>query len=661
MLSVTDAQIEVASLVLASRLTRPSTMDINIINPFRITPQTCILEQLTGRFIGCFETRNKGDVCFYLVARHYPDSQIRFLFVYYMNQDHKEIQQWDIDMLKPYLRNIDSEVNPLQIGIINVKCSDDPWTHLSVLIEVIDFTIGYKMINNFQKLRYIDTDTRNLTVGPNKNCSLDHCEGVSGISIENFSDWARNNDIIFKVVGYPREKFSGDATLVRINEHLVSILVDHASNTVNHLLTHRNQYSDLESYAKIVAWINQSLGNTQLRHICTRIIPNTYIRCDDRLVWEAWRLSHAFRPHVFSIIKYNELLYLAGQPVDFWEDYVHRKYIGPREYSFIELKTPADSDDNNIGQSASQMSIMFRSDGRHTCEVCDYDSQSTQVMEQHVWQQEWNVWLDVSKERRSIRDSLIPPVHRIRPHSDFTQTYLKYMICYKEALETACTIWNRYAPTVLNYQPLTILDRSVPLQRGARFIIIALQNPNELHDFLIIADKIQKRWVLISPDNLEHRNKDHFEVSRSTIRMFDELSNYTYEAIPITSSFHREYPRVHLLMSLYVVSRLFRYSLELPKKIIYGESEFRKYASNICAELQIMNAQYNIDNNLVDESGRLLEGAYESLPSPLNYQLSVVPKDQCMYCKKRGFGNLGSHMSMRHGQKAQFANRKRLE
>lgn len=254
------------------------------------------------------------------------------------------------------------------------------------------------------------------------------------------------------------------------------------------------------------------------------------------------------------------------------------------------------------------------------------------------------VWLDVSKNRRAIRDSIIPPVHIIKPYMDLTQSYLKYLPCYKEALELAGEIWNRYAPTVVFFQPLITSDRDVPGRRGARFLIYAMENPNEGEDIIIVADRVFKKWILISASNREYRDSDYFDFSWSTVRDFRELHGFEGEAILITSSFHTRYPRVHLLMSLYVISRLFRYGTELPKKIIYGEWELCKYASNICAELQIVNAQHNIDNYLVDASGALLD-----LPSSLGYELSVVPKDQCMFCKKRAFNNLGRHLSMQHG------------
>lgn len=82
---------------------------------------------------------------------------------------------------------------------------------------------------------------------------------------------------------------------------------------------------------------------------------------------------------------------------------------------------------------------------------------------------------------------------------------------------------------------------------------------------------------------------------------------------------------------------------------MYGEWEFRGYANNICTELQLVNAMHNISRGLIDEDGYLKVGAYESLSSPLSAVAAVVPKDQCMFCRKRGFNNLGRHMSMKHG------------
>lgn len=341
-------------------------------------------------------------------------------------------------------------------------------------------------------------------------------------------------------------------------------------------------------------------------------------------------------------------------------DYLSRGYLREEVESF-RFHAPETRSKTVSAPKSSQTRLRLNKDGRFDNLDDDYDSQRTTIVAVNVWKTDLEILNDVSRERRSIKDSIIPPIHDMFPHSDYTQSYIKHFPTYKEALKLIVLIWNRYAPTVLFYDPLIAEDRMVQNRKGMRFLVYALESIFDGEDFLVIADQVKRKWIVISPSNRAVTDKFHYEVFERSLRSFDELQGFTGEAILMTSSFHAQYTRLHLAMSLYVISRLFKYSVDLPQKVIYGEWELRRYAHNICAELQFINTQYNIDNNLVDDNGFLKEGAKESLPSPLVYEVSVVPKDQCMFCKKRYFNNLGKHLSMKHGQKAQFANRKRQE
>lgn len=656
MLSVNISHLEFASLILRSRLTRPLTIDVNILSPAIVNPQ-CDFFNLFGRLIGCFGLRSDTDVCFYLAMRYDPESKyIRCIYVFYMNHNYDRIQQSEVDVLKQYIPYIDEGEDRIKVGIINIKSSAHPSTHLSVLIEVIDHFIGQDLIN-FEKVRYIDTDTRNLAIGPTRNCNLQHCDGFpSQENIERFEDAAKYHDLSFGYRDSECKRSQVDVIMFRTNGHLIDIIVNKDNGCVNHLLLHRNQYLDENHYASVKNLINEWSEDNSLAHCCTRILPERFIRCDSDEALTALKLALTFRPHVLSIIRNNELQFLMGNDADHLSRGWLREEVG--SFRFYKPATGSDSDNRAIG---SQTRLRLNKNGRFE-DVDDYlDSQRTIIVAANVWKNDLEILNDVSRERRRIKDSIVPPVHNMFPHSDYTQSYIKHFPTYKEALELIVEIWNRYAPTALFFDPTIAEDRRIRHRAGKRFLVYALQNINEGEDFLLVADQVERRWIMMSASNREARDRLHYEVSECSIRQFNELKGFTGEAILITSSFHAQYTKLHLVMSLYVISRLFKYSVELPKKVIYGEWELRKYAHNICAELQLVNAQYNIDNNLVDECGFLKEGAKESLPSPLAYEVSVVPKDQCMFCKKRYFNNLGKHLSMKHGQKAQYANRKRLE
>lgn len=287
----------------------------------------------------------------------------------------------------------------------------------------------------------------------------------------------------------------------------------------------------------------------------------------------------------------------------------------------------------------------------------EFDSQMTEILEPRDIYPEISFWREVSKKRQRIRDSIVPPIHYIEPLSDFTQSYLKFLPCFTEAVRFMAKIWNTYATTIV------LFDNDRVDSVDVRFIIYCNKTVRNT-DYMLIVDRSSCECIYIEPDNILHRDASVFdEVTRTYVQStFPGINDYNCRLVPIVyGNCHNEYTRLHLLMSLYVITRLFRYSIELPQKIIYGEFELRKYAANICTQLQLSNSEYNIEKGLIDENGYPKEGAKESLPSPLRFEATVVPKDQCMFCKKRGFNNLGQHMSMKHGGQALAANMSRLE
>lgn len=129
----------------------------------------------------------------------------------------------------------------------------------------------------------------------------------------------------------------------------------------------------------------------------------------------------------------------------------------------------------------------------------------------------------------------------------------------------------------------------------------------------------------------------------------------------LISHYHSSHPRIHLIMALYYLGKLFRYSVSLPRNIIYAEREFRALCYNICLKLQIANADYNMSRGLVRSNGYLAPCVYRCVSSPVIYERVVVPSDQCCFCKKRGYKNLGRHLFMAHGGQASAVGEARLE
>lgn len=647
-MSVSSYQLELASIILRSRLTRPSTIDVVILDP-KAADANLNLSNLFGTFIGCFYIRPDQDVCFVMGARSHPEGKLDHLFVYYMNHEYEEIQVSELEMLKPFLAK--DEVNRLQLRccVINIRCSADPHQYLSVLIETIDSSIGVEMFNFPQDVQYVEADVCDLSIGRVSSCHLEHCvNNPNDDMVTNLCELGRQFKKTFRHAYDGRITSLKDLILLQLNNHCSGLLYDREERVLNHLLVHPNQYLNEEAYKKVKTSFD-NVCRDEVTHLCTRLVPPTLIRCDSEYVFDCWQLAIRFQPQVLTLIKSNELRLLLNK-YNYPEDPSFSRYTSAR----FRLYRP---NERSQKKPTSQLSIDLR--GKKTLNR-DIDSQATEIIAITDWKSYLSTWHDVSANRRRIKDSIIPPVHRIEPYTDLNQSYLKDMPCFETAVNFIGSIWDKFAPTIVFYHPVASFERDLKDKRGTRFIIYVLEHINDASDLIVIADRLYKKWILISPSNRECSDSLEYDMSCGTFINFTELKGFEGEAIKISSFFHKDYPKIHLLMSLYVISRLFKYSIELPMTIFYGESEFRNYASNICAELQYVNADYNVNNGLVDENGNLLEGAKESLPSPIAYTPIVTTKDKCMFCLRRKLSNLGSHMSMEHGCKAKYANSKRF-
>lgn len=654
MLPYNKNHLSLASGILLSRLTRPTTLDVNIY--YDLIPNVkCNIERELGRFIGCFDIRPDGLPCFYLAGREHPDKKITHLFVFYMNSNYKVIQEFELNRLKNYLPGIENPECNIKIGIINVVSSANCAAYLSILLEAIVFMIGPNLFEQFVNYQVINTDIRDLVIGTLKDCKLSHCDGIIRDDIiDEFKELANKHSIEFSVYPNDGSLLKSELALINIRGHLVGSIYCKESKIVNYILVHRNQLEDDETYDELKRISNSWYCNVR-DYCCTRLYPNKFIRCDSKFVQDALDLALQFRPHVLTTIHENELNYLSNKPIRSSVMVARFERIVPK------LNTMNSLDLSQIDADCITQ-LNFSSDDKYPDIVSNYDSQATIILSDHEIRSELSYWREIANERKTVKDSIVPPVHGVKPFTDLSQSYLKFLPCFEEAVEFIAKIWSSFAKTIVFPMVRLRIDRQYNESWDARFVIYPLESHLDKTS-IIIFDVDKKESIHLQYGNVEHKDPDYFkECGLNYLKiLFPELNEYKCKPVPIGSLFHEDYPRLHLLMALYVISRLFKYSIQLPNKIIYGEWELRKYASNICSELQLVNSEYNMKNDLIDHRGYLKEGAYESLPSPIVYETCVVPKDLCMFCKRRGFNNLGRHMSMAHGGQALFASSSRFK
>lgn len=268
----------------------------------------------------------------------------------------------------------------------------------------------------------------------------------------------------------------------------------------------------------------------------------------------------------------------------------------------------------------------------------------------------------MSSERRRIRDSMVPPVHEIDPYDDLTQGYLKTLPSYENGVSLMAKICSRYAHTYAFTKLQSVLDVDGHDYHGAQFLICPIDRGIN-QDELVVVDTYRREWIHLDAYNQSHRDRSYLDDFISPLMglLLPETVGYERRPVYISCLTHKEYPKLHLLMGLYVLSRLFHYATILPKKLIYGEWELRRYAHTICSQLQTVNAMHNTAARLIDSEGYPLADAIQSLPSPLRLETQVVTKGQCMFCLGRGYKNLGLHMASEHGKQAEMASYCRLK
>lgn len=658
MLQASLNHLLILSKVLLSRLTRPNVVEVNIIDDHLKDDAeglTINIKSTFGRFVGCFYVTEDEYCCFYLLAREKPDGDISHVYIYYLNSPYYHVQEHRLDLLRKHIPNAVEPEGNIKVGMINVIIHSDRHYHLSLFLEAIEHSLGPHLIHEFKSLQIIDVGAEVLRYFPSKHYYNNFCAGDQDLDgIEAYEMLARRFGIPLQVSGdkmIPNPKIG----LVKTRGHYtVTIHHKEEDRLVNKLLIHNHLFKDLEHYLEFKNIILQSFDPQANFFLPTMLYLGDTVSCNDRMIRCAAALAIIFAPHLFFCLKRNEICIFTE--TDHIEQFKSSKIDGIISRRIANIRN---SGSPQLIEASNVVKLRVFNDGRSP-EILEpqFDSQKTIILDNSEVIQGLSFWKDIVSERQQIRDSIVPPIHQVEPFDDSCQNYLKFLPCYYQGLTLMAKLWSRYAKTEVIYESSDIHS----LSNNVRFVIYSFKTSEELNCIIVI-DHVNCEYIFLQPRNEEHINPTKFDDLTRRFRtvLFTDLSGYIGRAVMISNGkYFEDYPRIHLLMSLYVIFRLFRYSVELPKKVIHGEWELRKYASNICTQLQVVNSEFNIKNGLVDEQGYLKFGAKQSLPSPLRLETGVVPKDQCMFCKRRGFDNLGRHMSMQHGGQAQKASLSRL-
>ena len=230
---------------------------------------------------------------------------------------------------------------------------------------------------------------------------------------------------------------------------------------------------------------------------------------------------------------------------------------------------------------------------------------------------------------------------------------LKSLDLLQVSFDNEAAEWSNYASIILSKPIIKPQLKNLEFRhfRGLRFIIQPLIDVGQDIYALIILDFVSNDWIYINVANESNASLELYGVVNDVIRQKNQL-RLSASRVIINNTFHQEYPVIHLLFALFTIRKLFRYAVKLPQKIVYGEHHFRLFCFLTLYEKQLSNHEYNISRKLVDTDGHVLPGGRMTSVSFLKYQHVVIPVDLCMFCKTRGYNNLGRHIAMKHGGQA---------
>lgn len=664
---ITPSSLKLATIILRSRLTKPSAIGANILDPESALATN--LDENFGRYIGYFSKRMNSEPCFVLLAKSDPRGSVDYLFVFYLRHCYSKVQQSELKQLKnklPGLSKIPSEVST---SVINIQSDSPRSCDLSVLMQAVEFSIHPNLMTNFVSRHDIRTGKVGSFVCLNPDtyspdCDLSKADSTS----RKVCEFIKEQNL--KIIQYNRKSIPEDFHILvaPYSGHLVYIINHFAIKSLMILLPHTNQFMCKEDSESFIRELKIKILPYRPRFIgATRYYGAT--ACNGRDILKACVLSLALGNNLMTVIRQVDVDSVISE--DKIDKAVLKMSKTVKESNSEVVDIEMIDEPQSIEPPASNSGV--DDDVRVTEVRFDGDDGDTEILSIQTGSQssqrtEIEVYDDIIDEYKRSEslterlDSLIPPVPTLKPQTDMKGSILNDKVFFFDTLCTITNLWCQFTTVNLTEpKDLDLLsDAKFDLEDtgDCRFAIIPVIDEDLDINALMILDKDRREWVFISAENTASRDAEAFdEVERFAGNICESLKEMKRWPITLTSHFHRNYPKIHVLMGYFYLVKLFKYCNLLPSKLIYGEREIRQFTYEIGLQLQLRNLSYNIDNDLIRNNGTLKKGALRSVIPSLTYERSVVPKDQCPYCKKRGFTCLQRHIIMQHGGQSAHCNK----
>lgn len=277
-------------------------------------------------------------------------------------------------------------------------------------------------------------------------------------------------------------------------------------------------------------------------------------------------------------------------------------------------------------------------------------STSTDIMSEFDWKMSLFIASEQSLIVRDFPDSPIKPVNQhvadwkqsFDDNEHVLNTELGFEYCMRLIMDVAqpfalCDLLN--TQDMMNEQATKVIDIK---RTSANFTFLPIISSIHLTSWLVVIDWENKNWLIVDPSN---RLNDEKEFASLVVRVLKDnckaLRQFTGGPIKISSWFHQSYPRIHIAFATWFICRLFKYTLKLPSNIIYTELEFRRFTKFILGEIRLKFGEITGDST---------HGIAD-----VRFDVASLLDNECIFCHRRGFKNLGRHISMAHEGQAKHA------
>lgn len=671
---ITKTDLSMATRMLSHRLTDPTKLNVTLIDLALDTAAE--MEEYFGRYIGYFDLRPNGDPCFVLMARLVPGSEIDHLFVFYLRTNYRKVQKSEVQTLQKRLPSL----TKLKTAVVNIRTLAPRTCNLSILLQTVEFNISPSLLNDFRPVQIIYTDRGVRSVCFNPHIPYPDCISLSPASEAN-DVWKDIENLGLKVVHHNSDTLpknvSADFDIMSLeyDGHLLYLIHHREIRSIVFLLSHYTQFKFQEDYQDYARQVTRSFGPGIKFAGVTRYFGDSTTMCTSSNVVKACLLARICGNNILTCIKPSDVNTII-RPRYMRELLEHVENTRRLSSSTPVLdadivEQPYEEDDPNILEPICDLVITdVRFDGENgdpnvlSVTKDQISSQDTVIITEEEIRLELNLYARRDDFKKTL-DGLVPVVPNLAPMNSMDGEALNDPEIFYQVLHINLMLWRRY--TTYDLEGILYLDNTdfkVDLKhRHGRFWVlpvIPIPAPDTVctpDTVLFIVDRQNKEYVYVNSLNDLRADTEQFKTIDDDVRSrCDELQEMKGWPLLLTSVFHRDYYKMHLIMTTFYLGRLFRYAVSLPKKLIYAEREFRHICHDVCLELQLTNQRYNLDHNLVKRNGYLKPEAFRSISSPVGFERSVVPSDQCPFCSTRGHKNLANHIRMKHGGQSAAAN-----